>query len=185
MSLWITTNTTKYLGTRKSDCMNLKKQFLEDWKHTRNNTLRFIDSIPNKKLSFKPHRNFGTLGKQLRHLADVQECYLKGIKTGVIEFSRKRKDFSMETDKQKLINYFRQQDKDLILMLKIMHETDLRKNIIWKECGKPTIYSTLIYMKEHEIFHQGIFNYALNLQGLNHLDFSSFSKTQSLYSHKQ
>jgi len=151
--------------------MNLKKQFLADWDYTRSNTLKFIESIPNNKLDFSPNKNFGSLGRQLRHLADVQGCYIKALDTRKVTFQNKKKDYSLENDKQKLINYFNDLDKEMKNKLKRLKEKDLLKKVDWKEVGNPNMISMLNYMKEHEIYHQGILQLYAELAGFKTLRF--------------
>ena len=126
-----------------------KKQLLSDWEWVRNLTLKFIESIPENKLSFTPGHGFGTLGQQLRHTAAVQECYLIGLETGKINFSQKRKDVDLEQSKEKMMTFMKQLDERL---RKALENADLDHVIewkVWENIPNPT-------MTQHEIFHQGI-----------------------------
>ena len=143
----------------------MKEQFLGDWEYTRNNTFKFIESIPNNKIGFSPHKDWGSIGRQLRHIADVQECYLNAIDTKKVTFQNKRKDYSMETDKDKLIRYMKDLDKRLKEKIQKMSEKDLLKKVDWEEVGNPSIIVMLTYMKEHEIYHQGILQVYASLAG--------------------
>ena len=143
----------------------MRKQFLRDWNHTRTNTFKFIESIPNNKIVFSPHKDWGSIGRQLRHMADVQDCYIKAIGTRKITFRNKRRDYSMETSKEKLIKYMKELDKKLKEKIQHMPEKDLLKKVDWKEAGNPPVIVMLTYMKEHEIYHQGILQVYASLAG--------------------
>ena len=148
-----------------------KKQFLGDWGYTRGNTLKFIESIPANKLTFSPDKDWGSLGRQLRHIADVQECYLRAFYTGEVSFENKRKDYSMEKDKGKILKYMAELDQQLKEKVSSLSEKDLLKKVKWKEVGNPSIAVMLMYMKEHEIYHQGILQVYASLAGFPTLRF--------------
>ncbi len=148
-----------------------KKQFLEDWKYVRGNTIKFIHSVPDNKLSFSPHKNWGTIGKQLRHLADVQDCYLKSIKAGKVSFDNKRKNYEIEKSKKRLLDDMNQRDVELSNVLSKMSGKQLQKKLLWAEVGNSSIIIALTYMKEHEIYHQGILQLYADLAGFKTLRF--------------
>ena len=60
------------------------KQLLEDWQAMRQLTLDLLDELPEEHLSFTVGKNMGTIGKQYRHIGDVQICYGNAIKTSKI-----------------------------------------------------------------------------------------------------
>ena len=145
--------------------MKWKEQFFGDWEYSRKDTIKFIETVPEDKLGFSPHKDWGSIGRQLRHMADVQECYIKAIDTKKVTFQNKRKDFSMETDKQKLIDYMKKLDKQLKEKIKKLSENDLLTKVDWEEVGNPSIAVMLNYMKDHEIYHQGILQVYASLAG--------------------
>ena len=145
--------------------MKWKEQFLGDWEYSRKDTIKFIETVPEDKLGFSPHKDWGSIGRQLRHMADVQECYIKAIDTKKVTFQNKRKDYSMETDKQKLIDYMKKLDKQLKEKIKKLSENDLLTKVDWEEVGNPSIAVMLNYMKDHEIYHQGILQVYASLAG--------------------
>ena len=85
---------------------NLLNHTLDDWRLYRGLTLDLLKIIPETLLSFQVHPNMGSLGKQYRHIGDVQLCYFMALETGKIDFSQKRRDYSLEKDKAKLIFFF-------------------------------------------------------------------------------
>ena len=78
------------------------KKFIEDWKKIRGKTLDFLEKIPDKKMNWSPHKLLGTFGMQIRHIGKSQESYIKGIKSGKINFSNK--SFDLENS----VNYVTQ-----------------------------------------------------------------------------
>ena len=82
------------------------KQLLEDWQAMRQLTLDLLDELPEEHLSFAVGKNMGTIGKQYRHIGDVQICYNEAIKTGKADFNKYRRDYSLENSKEKLIATF-------------------------------------------------------------------------------
>ena len=65
------------------------ERFVEEWKEIRGKTLEFLESVPNDKMTWKPHELLGTFGMQLRHIIKSQEAYIDGIKRGRVDFSNK------------------------------------------------------------------------------------------------
>lgn len=139
--------------------MDLIKQVLEDWNWTRGLTYKFIDSIPNDKLSFSPGKEFGTIVQQLRHMGAVQECYIIGLETGKIDFSKKRKDKKIESSKKNIKGYLKKLDIRQKKILNKLSKKDLDKIIewkVWEDIPNPTTHQVLLYLIQHETFHQGI-----------------------------
>ncbi|MEK6951564.1 MAG: DinB family protein [Nanoarchaeota archaeon] len=154
--------------------MDFKKQFFEDWVWTRGLTLKFVETIPEDKFNFSPGGNFGHLGKQLRHIGAVQECYLVGFETGKIDFSKKIKDVSLEKSKIQLVKYFTKLDNRFENWFKTLDIKDLDRVInwkVWEDLPNPTISQALYYMLEHEIFHQGILQLYAELAGFETIRF--------------
>jgi len=52
-----------------------------EWQSMRQLTLDLLEAIPEEKLDFTVGKNMGSLGKQYRHIGDVQLCYNEAIKT--------------------------------------------------------------------------------------------------------
>jgi hypothetical protein len=59
----------------------------------------------------------GVVGKQFRHIGDVQLCYIEAIKTGKIDFTKYRRDYSIEKSKEKLKQFLNEMDEKLFLLL--------------------------------------------------------------------
>ena len=93
-------------------------QTLEDWKIYRNLTLDLLQIIPKNKLNFQVHQNMGSLGKQYRHIGDIQLCYFEALKTGKVDFSQKNRDYSLEKDKCRLLAFLVETDSAMMTFLK-------------------------------------------------------------------
>ncbi len=139
--------------------MDFIEIFIKDWRWVRGLTYEFIKMIPTEKLMFSPHKDFGSLGRQLRHVADIQECYLKGFINGELDFKNRRRDRSMEHNQKKLLKFFEDLDEKLYKFLSTHTEKELDNVIIWnvwENLPNPTIKECLLYLIEHEVYHQGI-----------------------------
>ncbi|NOY35687.1 MAG: hypothetical protein GXP44_02080 [bacterium] len=137
------------------------KQLLQDWQAIRQLTLDLLDELPEKYLSFTVGRNMGTIGKQYRHIGDVQICYTDAIKTGKIDFSKYKKDYSLESSQEKLKTFLQEVNRE---MLKLIKENP-KAEIDWfgekwnlKQHTKAVI--------EHEILHQGELIVYIRILGL-------------------
>ena len=156
------------------DSAKLKRFIDEDWNWTRGLTYKFIDSIPPEKLSFSPSREFGSTGKQLRHMGAVQECYLQGMTAGKIDFSKRRRDEAIEKSAGLIVKYFQKLDTDLKQLLESIGDNDLEKEIewiVWEDLPNPSLYQVLNYMNQHEIFHQGILQLSASVAGFKTVRF--------------
>ena len=126
------------------------KTKIGEWQSMRQLTLDLLETIPEKKLDFAVGKNMGNLGKQYRHIGDVQLCYSEAIKTGKISFSNYKKDYSIENSKEKLKSFLQEIDKE---MLKLIEEKPQAK-IDWfgDELSLENHINALI---QHEILHHG------------------------------
>ncbi len=126
------------------------KQLLTEWKEMRKLTLDLLDELPEEHLSFTVGESMGTIGKQYRHLGDVQICYNEAIKTGKIDFEEYKREYSLENSKTKLKDFLKEIDQE---MLKLV-EKNQEVKIDWfgEEWDLKQHMKSLI---EHEILHQG------------------------------
>src|SRR3989338_2342565 len=95
------------------------KQLLENWQAMRQLTLDLLEELPEEHISFAVGKNMGTIGKQYRHIGDVQICYNEAIKTGKVDFNKYRKDYSLENSKEKLKAFLEEINQE---MLKLVEE---------------------------------------------------------------
>lgn len=126
------------------------KQLLEDWQAMRQLTLDLLDELPEEHLSFTVGKNMGAIGKQYRHIGDVQICYNEAIKTGKADFNKYRKDYSLENSKEKLKEFLEEINQE---MLKLVEENqDAKIDWFGEEWDLKQHLKALI---EHEILHHG------------------------------
>lgn len=138
------------------------KQLLEDWQAMRQLTLDLLDKLPEEHLSFGVGKNMGTIGKQYRHIGDVQICYNEAIKTGKADFNKYRRDYSLENSKEKLKAFLDEVNQE---MLKLVEENqDAKIDWFGEECGIKQHIKALI---EHEILHHGELVVYIRTLGLN------------------
>lgn len=129
-------------------------QFAKTWQFTRSLTYDFLHCLKEEDLLYSPQLQFGTLGKQIRHIGDVQECYVKALETGCADFSIKRMDLSMETSLKKLEDHLHAQDAYLYSTLASFKKDPVAEFIAWKTC-KMSVLEHLFLLPQHEAIHQG------------------------------
>lgn len=130
--------------------MNTLKSKIDEWHSMRKLTLDLLEVIPEEKLDFAIDKNMGSLGKQFRHIGDVQLCYSEAIKTGKISFSNYKRDYSIENSREKLKNFLEEVDKE---MLKLIAENP-KSEIDWFG-DKLLLENHIDALIQHEILHQG------------------------------
>lgn len=81
---------------------------IDNWKEIHQLTIGLLDSIPEEHLDFSVAKNMGSLGKQFRHIGDVQICYNEAIKTSKVDFNKYRKDYSIESSREKLNDFLKE-----------------------------------------------------------------------------
>lgn len=141
--------------------------FLKDWKQIRGKTLDFLQTMPQEKMTWRPHELLGTFGMQIRHIGKSQESYINGIKSGKIDFSDKKFDPEIEKNKEKALLHLKKLDEELV---KTISDADPGKEIIFIDgvLGELRIplRTVLSYLVDHEYYHQGIFTCYGRLAGL-------------------
>lgn len=143
----------------------LLAQFAKTWQFTRSLTYDFLHALKEEELKYSPQLEFGTLGKQLRHVGDVQECYIKALATGKADFSKKRMDISMEVSLKKLEDYLREQDSHLYAALAKFNKDPIKEEVAWKTC-RMSILEHLFLLPQHEAIHQGQWSLAARQAGI-------------------
>ena len=143
------------------------QEFLKDWKQIRGKTLDFLQTMPQEKMTWRPHELLGTFGMQIRHIGKSQEAYIKGIKSGKIDFSDKKFDPEIEKSKEKALLHLKKLDEELI---KTVSDANPEKEIIFIDGVLGELHiplrTVLSYLTDHEYYHQGIFTCYGRLAGL-------------------
>jgi len=129
---------------------NELKQLLEDWKTMHQLTLDLLDELPEEHLGFTVGKNMGTIGKQYRHMGDVQICYNEAIKTGKADFNKYKRDYSLEGSKEKLKSFLEEVNDEMLKLIE--KNSDVKINWFGEEWNLKQHIKALI---EHEILHHG------------------------------
>jgi uncharacterized damage-inducible protein DinB len=140
-------------------------QFAKTWQFTRSLTYDFLKVLNEQDLSYSPQLEFGTFGKQIRHVGDVQECYLQALETGMADFSKKRMDLTMEQSLPKLEAHLRQQDVRLYDLLSKFDGDPINQMIAWPTT-KLSVLEHLFLLPQHEAIHQGQWSLAGRQHGI-------------------
>jgi uncharacterized damage-inducible protein DinB len=141
-------------------------QFAKTWQFTRSLTYDFIHCLKAEDLSYSPQLEFGTLGKQLRHVGDVQECYVKALESGKADFSRKRLDHSMEGSLERLEEHLKEQDQYLYRVLSEFNKDPIKEQIQWEKT-RMSVLEHLFLLPQHEAIHQGQWSLAARQAGID------------------
>ena len=148
------------------------KEWVEDWKEVRGKTLEFLKSLPEDKITWRPHELLGTFGMQIRHICISQRAYINGIKKGKLDFEDKEFDTELETNKERALSYLEKLDKELIETLEPLNAD---KEIIFVDGiygeSKVPLITILSYLTNHESYHQGVFTCYGRLAGLGKFTF--------------
>jgi uncharacterized damage-inducible protein DinB len=141
-------------------------QFDHSWQFTRSLTLDFLAGLSEENLSYSPQLEFGTIGKLIRHVGDVQEVYACALQTGTVDFSLKRRDYTMETSLERLNSYLQEQDKKLHDILSGYEKDPLKEMIQWPT-EKLSVLEHLFLLPQHEAIHQGQWSLAARQAGID------------------
>ncbi|MFX1489867.1 MAG: DinB family protein [Promethearchaeota archaeon] len=126
------------------------KSKIDSWKLIRNLTYDLLESLPETELSKTVSKNMGPLGKQFRHMGDVQLCYIEAIKNRKVDFSKYRRDYSIENSKLKLKQFLEEMDEKLSSYI----EKNINVEINWG-FAKISLIEHLNLLIQHEILHHG------------------------------
>ncbi len=141
--------------------------FIRDWKGIRGKTYEFFDTVPDNKMSWRPHGEVGTFGMQLRHMGVSQRAYINGIRSGKIDFSDKSYDKDLEVDKAKAVAYLKSLDTELIILL---DSGEYKEQIEFHDgvygVHNVELEKVLNWLLQHETYHQGILTLYGRIAGL-------------------
>jgi len=144
----------------------LLAQFARSWQFTRSLTYDFLDGLSEEHLSYSPQLEFGTIGKLIRHVGDVQGVYAQALESGTADFSKKRKDYSMETSLDRLQKYLKEQDSSFYDILSKYSKDPLTEQIQWTTM-KMSVLEHLFLLPQHEAIHQGQWSLAARQAGID------------------
>ncbi len=138
--------------------------FLPSWQHARGLTLDFIRAVPDSRLHWSPHRRYGTLAKQFRHLICVQGVYLDGLRGGTASFAAKHSHYAGPLERQALLDGLIAKDELLEQTLRAIpaaSEEDFEIEFYGRQKLR-TYLNTFLY---HEALHQGQWSFYASLGG--------------------
>jgi len=141
-------------------------QFAKTWQFTRSLSYDFIHVLKEEDLLYSPQLQFGTLGKHLRHVGDVQEIYVRALETGQVDFSKKRMDHTMESSLKRLEEHLREQDNYLYATLASFQKDPIKEQIAWPTT-KLSVLEHLFLLPQHEAIHQGQWSLAARQAGID------------------
>ncbi|MGH2395722.1 MAG: DinB family protein [bacterium] len=127
-------------------------QWADAWRAARALTYDFLRSLPYAIMNFSPHPGFGTLARQIRHVGEIQACYLEAVTTGQMDFAARPHQRALEQSKERLDAYLQEQDAAL---LEVLAEADLGRSIKWSS-GSVTLLTHLLLLLQHETLHHGM-----------------------------
>jgi uncharacterized damage-inducible protein DinB len=153
------------------DLMTLKtsavSEFIKDWKTIRGKTYEFIETIPDKKMEWRPHEHLGTFGMQLRHIGVSQRAYIAGMERGKVDFADKNFKKEFETDKREAVEFLKGLDAELIVLLDsggYKEEIEFHDGVYGVQ--RVPIEKVLSWLLQHEAYHQGVLTCYGRLAGL-------------------
>jgi len=125
------------------------------WLRTRALTYDLLRSLPYSVMNFSPHPGFGTLIRQIRHVADIQACYLAAIETGKMEFSSEPRHRALEQVKEHVEAYLQSLDTQLLAVLRALPHPIRARPIAWG-VDQLTLLQHLTGLLQHETLHHGM-----------------------------
>ncbi|HET6780987.1 MAG TPA: DinB family protein [bacterium] len=127
-------------------------QWADAWRSARALTYDFLRSLPYAIMNFSPHPGFGTLARQIRHVGEIQACYLEGITSAQMDLASRRRQRALEQSKERLEAYLQEQDAAL---LGLLPRADPARSIKWSS-GPVTLMVHLLRLLQHETLHHGM-----------------------------
>lgn len=127
-------------------------QWADAWRSTRTLTYDFLRSLPYAIMNFSPHPGFGTLARQIRHVGEIQACYVGAITAGQMDLAARPRQRALEQSKERLWAYLLEQDAAL---LDALGKAAVDRTITWSG-GPVTLLTHLLWLLQHETLHHGM-----------------------------
>jgi len=106
-------------------------EWVRAWRATRQLTYDLLRALPYAVMNFSPHPEFGTLIRQIRHVADIQACYIAAIRSGKMDFRVQPRQRALEQSKEHVEAYLRHLDGELLSTLKELPADQRARLIDW------------------------------------------------------
>ena len=130
-------------------------QWAKEWAQTRQLTYDLLAALPYAVMNFSPHPDFGTFARQIRHIGDIQACYLLGLQTGRMDFKARPRQRALEQSKEHLEAYLRDLDTQLSEVLRTLAGEQPTRPIAWED-GEVSALQHLMRLLQHETLHHGM-----------------------------
>ena len=140
-------------------------QWAEAWRHTRSLTYDLLRALPYSVMNFSPHPDFGTFIRQMRHVADIQACYIAAIQSGKMDFSVQPRQRALEQSKESLEAYMRHLDEQLLAVLREMSDERRARQIDWGS-SRASLLQHLMWLLQHETLHHGMWAFYAKIADL-------------------
>ena len=130
-------------------------EWVQAWRATRQLTYDMLRALPYAVMNFSPHPEFGTLIRQIRHVADIQACYIAAIRSGKMDFRVQPRQRALEQSKEHVEAYLRHLDGELLSTLKEL-PADQRARLIDWGTAQINLHQHLLWLLQHETLHHGM-----------------------------
>ncbi|MDR7494768.1 MAG: DinB family protein [Armatimonadota bacterium] len=135
--------------------MQSLEQWAEEWRQTRRLTYDLLAALPYAVLNFSPHPDFGTFARQIRHMGDIQACYIMGLQTEKMDFGARPRQRTLEQSREHLEGYLRSLDAQLEEVLRGISGASPGRSIAWDGEAVPVLRH-LMRLIQHETLHHGM-----------------------------
>lgn len=133
-------------------------QWAEEWRQTRALTYELLRTLPYAVMNFSPHPDFGTFIRQMRHVADIQACYVAATHTGKMDFSAQPRQRALEHSKEDVEAYMRDLDAQLLQSLQTLSAQERGRPIAWGD-ERVSLLQHLMRLLQHETLHHGMWTF--------------------------
>lgn len=140
-------------------------QWADAWQQTRGLTYDLLRALPPAVLNFSPSAGFGPLSRQIRHVGDIQACYLAALQTGRMDFTSQPRQRKIEQSKEHLEGYLQALDASLLETLRGLGAEGLARSIQW-DGERLSLLGHLIRLLQHETLHHGMWTIYANVADL-------------------
>lgn len=104
-----------------------------------------------------------SIGQHVRHIIELFICLNEGYETGVVNYSKRKRDYSLETDKDfateslhKIYSALLKEDKTLVL--EESYDADTDELVL----AATNYYREIVYNLEHTIHHMAMIRVAIS-----------------------
>jgi len=123
-----------------------------------------LQQLNNEEYSQQSHNLFkATIGQHVRHIIELFICLEQGYEKGLINYEKRKRDYTIESNKEVAIELLQQ----IPLQLQ-MHEKNLLLEATYDENSNDTIlistnyFRELVYNLEHTVHHMALIRVGIN-----------------------